>query len=324
MRRGRDLLAELGMLTGMVGGVAAVTLVISALLVPPSATAEPTPTPEPTFDIGLAPQRVGGRLEVEGVRTGTLVLDEGRGGLGNRYEVEVENEDEGGVVHVVPAEDAILQGPDGRLRFERGTGLITLIDYDGLSFYPEPDDCDVTLGTLNKDNGLMAALVECPELSDIRGGGSVSIAGVLALPADVLRGRGDIPETGGTVDVDGSTVTFTEAEIFLAQDVTSEDERIRWGIHTAGFLSSLYFEYEIGAGQFFLSTIIVEEESAVLEEPCPLEAEELGRINETTTAVRLTFDCAGVEVPGGGTGSVTGMIVADVIEGLTERGPDEP
>jgi hypothetical protein len=229
-----------------------------------------------------------------------------------------------GTVVIPPAQDAFLEGPDGRIRFQRGTGLITLIDYDGLSFYPEPDDCDVTLGALNEENGLMAALVECAELADIRGGGTVSLAGVLALPADVLRGRGDIPETGGSVDVDGSTVTFTEAEIYLDQRVSPEEERIHWGIHTPDFLSSLYFEYDIDSDQFFLNAITIQDESAVLEEPCALDAEELGRINETTTAVWLSFDCAGVEVPGGGTGSVTGMIVADVIEGLLERGPDAP
>lgn len=318
MRRGRDLTAGLAILTGMVGGVAAVTLAIVALVIPPSATADPTPTPEPTFDIGVAPRVAGGQLEVEGDRSGTFVLDEAFG-MGGGIRVE-----EGGSVTISPAQDAFLEGPDGRIRFQRGTGLITLIDYDGLSFYPEPDDCDVTLGALNEDNGLMAALVECPELSDIRGGGTVSIAGVLALPADVLRGRGDIPQSGGSVDVNGSTVTFTEAELLLDERLTPEGEPLGWAIWQPDFMSGLSFEYDSDSDQFFLSAITIEEESAVLEEPCALEAEELGRVNETTTAVRLTFDCAGVEVPGGGTGSVTGMIVADVIEGFLERGPDAP
>lgn len=319
MRRGSDLLVGIGILVGTVGAVAAVTLVIVALVMPPSATADPTPTPEPTFDIGVAPRVAGGQLEVEGDRFGTLILDEGRGGLGGRYEIGDDGE-----VHIGPAEDAFLEGPDGRIRFQRGTGLITLIDYDGLSFYPKPGDCDVTHGAINDDNGLMAALVECPELSDIRGGGTVSLAGVLALPADVLRGRGDIPEAGGSVDVDGSTVTFTEAELLLDERLTPEGESLGWAIWTPDFMSGLSFEYDIESDQFFLSAVTVEEESAVLSERCALDAEELGRINETTTAVRLTFDCVGVEVPGGGTGSVTGMIVADVITGLLERGPDAP
>jgi hypothetical protein len=318
MRRGRELLTGLGILAGMVGGVAVAALLIVALVAPPSG--DPTPTPEPTFDIGVAPQVIGGRLAVDGDRTGTLVLEEGRGGAA-RYEVL-----EDGGVRVAPAGDTYLQGPDGRVRFQRGTGVITLIDYDGLSFYPEPDDCALTLGAVSDDSGLMAALVDCPELSDIRGGGTVSLAGVVALPADVLRGRGDIPRSGGSVDVDGSTITFAEAEIFLDERVYPERERIGWAIWTPDHLSGVAFEYDVDADQFYLSEITVAEEgyAILLEEPCPIGAEELGRINAVTTAVRLTFDCSGVEVPGGGTGSVTGTIVADVIEGFWERGEGAP
>jgi len=311
----RRVLAPLALLFGTVGGVAAVTFGLAAALAPGSSVAEPTATLVPSFDTAVAPEAVGGRLSVEGDRTGIMTLDAATG-IGGRYEVR-----EGGGVLFQPPEGSGLQGVDGRIVFGRGSGEVTLIDYDGLSFYLEPGECTVTHGAVNQETELMAALIECPEIADVRGKGVVSIAGVIALPADVLRGRGDLPPTGGSIEVAGTSVEFDEAEIFISEPPEGYD-RTQWSIFTDDFASGIHLEYDSKSGRYFLGALSVNEDYAVLSEPCPIASDELGRINEVTTTVRLELDCRDVDVPGGATGSVTGTVIADVIDGFVQVLPE--
>lgn len=150
----------------------------------------------------------------------------------------------------------------------------------------------------------------------------ISVAGVVALPVEVLRGRGDLPPSGGSMDVAGTSLTFEEAEIFLDGEPVEETGRIHWGIFTDDRASGIGLEYDAEADRFFLGGIAVNDEYARLSEPCPIAADELGRINEVTTVVRLDIDCTEVAVPGGGSGSVTGTLVADVIQGFMETLPE--
>jgi len=53
-------------------------------------------------------------------------------------------------------------------------------------------------------------------------------------------------------------------------------------------------------------------------EPCPIATQELGRLDDYTTVMRLDIDCTDVAVADGGTVSVTGSIVADVIQGYAQ------
>ena len=147
-------------------------------------------------------------------------------------------------------------------------------------------------------------------------------ASVARLPADALRGRGDLPPTGGSVEVDGRQITFDELDIFLDGELLEETGRIQWGMFDADRNSGFLLEYDPEADELFLDGVFGEETSADLEEPCPIAADELGRLNDYTTVERLDIDCTDVAVAGGGTTSVTGTIVADVIRGYTDTQPE--
>jgi hypothetical protein len=306
----RRLGVSLGFVFALTGAVAAATLAIVNFVVPASAIGGLVPTPQPTFDIAVAPQAIGGELVVDGERTGTLVLDRATG-IGGRYE------EQDGVINIRPAEDVVLQGADGRIRFSRTTGEVKQIDFEDLSFYLDSGQCTVTNGAVNEANGLMVALVECPDIDDVRGKGRASITGVVALPVRAL-GRNDLPRSGGTVDVDGATVTFHEAELILVGQPPNEGERIQLAIFNDDFSSLVHLEYDDEANRYFLGAATRDNETVVLAEPCPITADELGRLDDVTTVVRLTIACTDVALAGGGATSVTGAVVADVI------GPIQP
>lgn len=314
----RGAAGGLAILSATVGGVAAVAFGLGALIAPASPVfVAPTTTPEPTFDVAIAPEEVGGLLEISGDRTGTMLLDESWG-IGGRREVR----DDGAVV-IMPTEATVeLRGADGHIRFEGATGEVTHIAYDGLTIYLDPGECTVTHGEINQKAGLMAALVECPEISDVRGQGIVSVTAVVALPLEILRGRGDLPPIGGSVEIAGTTVMFEEAEIFLDGEPLEETGRIHWGIFDEDRAAGIDLEYDPEADRFFVNGVFTTDESVEFAEPCPIAVEELGHINDYTTAVRLDIDCTDVAVLGGGTGSVTGTVVADVIEGYMDTLPE--
>lgn len=300
-------------LAATVGGVAAVAFALGALIVPAASLAEPTPTPEPTFDLAVAPDAVGGSLEISGDRSGTMTLDTATG-IGGRFELL-----EDGNVRIRDANAPIeLSGPAGHIRLGSDSGEVTHIAYDGLSIFLDAGECAITPGAVDEATGLMAALVECPDVADLRGQGVITVAGIIALPAETLLGRGELPPTGGSLDVDGTTITFEDADIFLDGEPFEETGRIGWGMFDADSGSGISLEYDPEADQFFLGGAFSEETYAGLEEPCPIVTEELGSINDYTTVMRLDIDCTDVALEGGGTGSVTGSIVADVIQGYTD------
>lgn len=309
----RGAAGGLAILAVTVGGVAAIAFALGAWITPAASLAEPTPTPQPSFDLSVAPDAVGGSLEISGDRTGTMALDEATG-TGGRFELH-----EDGSVRIGDANAPIeLSGPAGHIRFDSDSAEVTHIAYDGLSIFVDAGECAVTPGAVNETTGLMAALVECPDIADVRGQAVISVAGVIALPAETLLGRGDLPPTGGIVEVDGSTITLDEADVFLDGEPHDETGRISWGVFDADRVSGILLEFDPGLDRWFLRDAFSNEDFATLEEPCPIAAEELGRINDYTTVMRLDIDCTEVALEGGGTGSVTGTIVADVIRGYTE------
>lgn len=309
MTSGRGIVGGLVILAATIGGVAAATLGLTAIMIPAAATGEATPTPQPSFDLAVAPTAIGGILEVSGDRSGTMLLDTASG-MSGRYELR-----EDGLVSIFPASDAALSGPDGRITFERHTGEVTVIEYGGLSFYLDPGECTVTEGAVNEQAGLMTALVECPEIADIRGNGVVSVAGVVAMPIETLRGRAGLPVSGGSLEIGESSLTFDEAEIVLDGE-PGENGRITTGSFTEE--GGMAFEYDPDAEQLYLTTVSVDDLYAVASEACPIASHELGRINQTTTVLRLEIECTDFTDGVGDRVTVTGTIVADVIEGLTE------
>ncbi len=322
MRVLREWGIAVGILAGTVGGVAAVTMGLSALMIPASATAVATPTPVPTFDLDTAPTAIGGRLEVTGDRAGTMSLDEAVG-TGIRFQAR----EDGGFTSRPPT-DAELRGADGRLRFDRNDGSVTQIDFEDLTFYLDPGECTVTMGAAHPDNGLMAALLECPDIADIRDNGVVSISGIVALPVEVLRGRGGLPETGGEVTLtpesvtagepEVTTVTLEELELFL--DIPpGEDGRITSGGFTEA--GGIAVEYDPGTQVFYVTQVSAGDLYAVTTDPCRVANEDLGRLSDTVRVVRMDFDCAGWTDVEGDPLTVSGSIVVDVIQGFMDVEP---
>lgn len=304
-----DWLRSLTILGATLIGVATVTLVLVGFIVPsPVDPSLAEATAEPTFDLTVGPDRVGGRLTVTGDRPGTLVLDSSSGTA-----VRYVSGDDGGV-NVMPDEEPALQGPDGHIRFDRDTGEVIHIAYDGLSFYLDQGDCTLTPGARHEDTGMIAALLECPEIIDVRDQGVITIEGVIALSEGVLGGRGDLPPTGGSVDVAGTTIEYDEAEMFFGGEVLDETGRVPVGIFVEDRNAHLGFEYDRANEELFLTEIGVGDAYIRLAEPCPLTVDELGRLNQQTTVGRLTIDCDGVELPEGDTGTVEGSVVVDFID----------
>ena len=306
----RDVATAVAILAGTVGGVAAATMGLTALIIPASATGVATATPVPTFDLAVAPTAIGGQLAVSGDRSGTLLF-ESASGIGGRHQAG-----EDGTILILPDTPPALSGPDGRITFERDTGDVTLIEFDDLSLYLDPGECLITEGAINEEAGLMAALVECPDIADVRGDGVVSVAGVVALPIEIVRGRAGLPQSGGTVEVGGTPLTLDETVLFL-DTAPDDDGRITAGTFTED--GGMAFEYDPAAERFYLTQVSVGDLYAVASEPCPITAHDLGRLSDTTTVVRMEIDCTDWADAEGDLVTVAGTVVADVIQGLADN-----
>lgn len=305
---------SLGVLAATVGGVAAITLGLVALVVPAAPAAVATPTAAPTFDLAVAPDTVGGSLAVTGDRTGSLTLD--------RLESMAGYQQVGDMFELIIG-PASLEGPDGRIVFGRDAEGVTQVDYGGLSFYLDPGDCMLTDGALNADAGLISARVECAEISDIRGGGTISLDGVVAVPANVLSGRSGLPPSGGRLDLGGVPLEIPEARALVDMSIIDLQEVSQIGLTSEDGSTVVVVELDRETGEYAMTLIQVSGESSLgqangesvtVDPACPLAAESVGRLSPHIIVIRLEFDCDDVPLPGGGTGSVQGTVVIDIVE----------
>jgi len=283
-------------------GVTVVTLLLIRAIVP-QATAEQMASVPPGFDLAVAPDRTGGSLAFTGDRSGVLQLDRLTGG--------VDYGREGDHATIVQREFR-YSGDNGQIAISRDREEgITLIEYDGLSFYLDAGDCEITLGERNASVGLIIALIECKEISDIRGGGVVSAEGVVALPGDVFGDRGDLPESGGRVMVGDTSVEFTDA-IVVGGGLLGGSGRMPLSVHGNGDDSILGMEYDPETAAIVLTGIYaIGRESAHFPQPCPVTAEDLGDLNPFTPVIRFTIDCDNAVLPDGTSTTVEGTVVAD-------------
>lgn len=326
MTAARDVGRGVVLILVLVGATTAATLGIIGAVVPATAVRDPSASAAASFDLTTPPTAIGGRLELAGDRTGILLLEAITGGPARFVEMG------DGAFNVSPAADAIMSGDGGRVRFEHDSGAITLIEFDGWAFYLDPGECTVTLGATNADRGLTTGSVECASIADVRGKGSVSVTGFIVAPTAILVGRGDLPRSGGTLEVDGTAIELDEAIIFVGGEPDPGEDRIGWGLFSEDFESGIHLEYDPDSRRFYLGAVSVGPSTsggpatAFAAEPCPIASETLGTIDELTRVVRLTFDCAGLdvqlqgegEVGNGDTWSVTGTIVADVVGELAD------
>lgn len=304
-----DWMRSLAILGGTITTVTAVTvLLVGAVVSSPSL--DPAASAAPIFDLAVAPDQIGGSLTVSGDRSGTLTLDGASGGSSFQ-----------GEGHAVTGfqQEYRLAGDDGQITFSRNPDEgVTQLFYDGLSFYLDPGDCGITLGERNHAEGLVAVMIDCPGISDIRGGGVVSIKGIVALPREVVGDRGGLPPSGGRVAVGSTTLEFSDAIVLDdggghgGGGRGAASGRVPLSVQGTDLASILGIEYDPARSEVFLIGMYATSgESASLPEPCPISVEQLGDLDPTTSVVRFTIDCDDAILPDGSAVDIEGTIVAD-------------
>ena len=276
----------------------------------PSATAVDM-TPQP---VDLPPTAIGGALVVTGDLDETLVLDREDAEIGFNFDTET------GIARLEDGPYRLV-GEEGRVTFGVDPLVVEQVDVAGLSFYPDPDDCQVTPGVLNPAVGIASAALRCEGIADIRDNGVVTIAGTIAVAGDVLGMRGDLPPTGGTVAVGPATIELPEARVLLdpfgfdaATGLASEP------LFDDDSESGLVLAYDPETGELSLSTIVAGPD-AFAEVPngaCSVERSDVGVVNPRTAVVQLAIRCDALEVAELGTVAVDGSLVVDLI-GVDER-----
>jgi hypothetical protein len=309
----QDRTRALVILGGSLAGVMLVTLGLTRLLAP-GGTATSTPSPASTIDLERSPREAGGTLAFSGDRTGTLTIDGASGGISGLKQV-----DDGFTIMRGPYR---LTGANGQVVFgaDPADG-VTQIGFDGLSFYLDPGDCSVTIGARNDTNGLVAARLECPDLSELRGAGVVSVEGVIAIAGDVVGERGDVPENEGSVRVGDATIAFNEVYMVGGGEIV-ETGRVPVSVHSADPDAFLAFEYDPETDELALVFVVADGAQIEIADWCPVEVEQLGRIGESMTVVSLTFACDGTTIDEDFPKSVhaSGTVVADSDIELTVEG----
>jgi hypothetical protein len=233
---------------------------------------------------------VGGVLAVTGDRGGSFVLD--REALDQGYALAGEQ----GTVHL---------GGDP-LTVER-------ITYDGLEFYVDPADCTLTHGERHDPTGVAGVEVRCEGLDDIRDGGTLSFEGRVGIAADRLGLRGDLPPSGGTVEIG-------DGEIELPFAVLTVGRPIGFGpiggfVPTDDGSSWLMFDYDFETHALRLAVVALDGVETELDRgACDVSTDEIGRLNPHTTTADLRIECASVELESGETVRIAGTIVADLVE----------
>lgn len=276
----------------LVGAAALVALGVTglALVIVPD---EPTfaegfvGTDDPEEEVEFVPTAVGALLEITGAREATVTLDRTVGGpsygIGNSTT---------------------------RIFFDRDPLAIGQLSHDGLAFFPGSEDCEFTPGEHDEDTGLVAVTISCLELIDIRGNGSISIEGQLALPADLVIEL-DLPETGGVIAVGDEEWDIVDPLLFIGPRFRGDDmTAIDFLLWTGGAQHGLGFTYNDETGVMSLATVYFDERHLdVGSADCMLTDEEVMILNPQTQYRELMIECENVDVPDLGSVEIAGSVV---------------
>ena len=270
-------------------GVAAVTLGLAGVIVPGREPAPQTGGGAAESPAATAPQLdgIGGDLAVTGDREGTLSL---------------QRESQGEVYALV--------GDDARMVVGGEPAQISQISWEGLEFFPEPSDCTITPGALDDQIGVGYAEIRCEGLEDVRGDGTVDLAGHLGLPLTMV-GESDLPAMGGSVEVGDETWSFSEALLFyLTVNAEPGSEGYNMTLADEELGTAIRFQYDIQTHRLTLVQVERDGEEAA-QDPggCSLGTEELGRLTPSTAVVELSIDCAAADVPGFGPVPIIGTVI---------------
>ncbi|MFP3882515.1 MAG: hypothetical protein ACLFWH_09365 [Actinomycetota bacterium] len=257
---------------------------------------------EPTFSEGLeeaaesddgavdfTPNAVGGQLEVTGATEGTITLE--RTADGPTYG---------------------LENSDMKIFFESDPLTISQMSYDGLAFFPEPEDCEFTEGEHNEETGLVGVEVSCPELVDIRDNGTVTLEGVLALPANMVITL-DIPDIGGTISVGDEEWEVVDSRLLVGptfQGSNGGSGEIGLPLNPEEPGKGIFLSYDLETDR--LSPGNVSYDGTITDlapDACDLVSETLMVVNPQAEYHELTITCENVDVPDLGVVSIEGSVV---------------
>jgi hypothetical protein len=264
-------------------------------------------TPPPTVVADVAPMGTGGSLAVSGAREANFTLDH------DSYEVSINPDFERGFARVEFGRFSLI-GEDGAIHFAADPLEIEQIDLDGLAFYPDPDACTIEPGELNPAIGVASARLECVGLADIREAGTVTIEGGIALPADLLGMRGDLPPSGGRIPVGSRTLEFSDGRVLLQEVQTEETSRYALFLYGDDEASSIGFERDPESAAYYLTYIVIDEELFdIADDACAMSTSELGRLNPITTVLELSIRCDQLDLGAHGVVTIDATLVIDLI-----------
>lgn len=236
------------------------------------------------------PEAVGGELQVTGDREGSFSLGREAGPPGYG-----------------------LHGDEGRMHFDGSGTELELIQfsYDGLEFFPKEGDCIITPGEVNSGRGVAGAQVECPEIRDIRDTATITVAGRVGLPADMVVER-DLPELGGTFTI-GDETWAAEPSHLLPGEMVFDDASPRLRIGNAAGDAALSF----ASDPLVLRAVTLGgEEHAVESASCSIARQDLVAVNPEVSIVEITVRCEEVEVDEVGPRPVEADVVVEESVGL--------
>ena len=295
-----DWLRSLAVLAVSFTGVVVLTVGLAVLIVPspvgssqaPDGSASAAPaTPAPAGDLDAIPTVIGGTLVVTGDREVSLKVD--REATDGQYG---------------------LVGDDARLFLGGDPVSVSQMNLDGLSFFPDPEECEITPGRFNPENGIASALVRCNDLADIRDNGVVTVAGVLGVAGDVLGMRGDLPPSGGTASVGDEALEFDEAQMYAFPlfMVPGADQT---NMVLADGDTSLLFTYDVHTHGIALAYVQRSGELfEVAPDVCSISSRPLGKVNPRTTLLDMAVRCPAVDLPDAGTVAIDGTLIVEEIE----------
>ena len=305
----REWSRSLTVLAVAFAGTLAITLGLVMLIVQDrvATTAEATQTPAQSIAPDRMPTAVGGSLAVSGARTDTFRLDRAS------YDVSISPDFERGFARVEYGRFGLL-GEDGDVYLEAEPLSVAQIDFDGMAFYPDPDECTITPGTLNATAGIASARLECPNLEDLRGAGTLTLDGGIALPADLLGLRGDLPPSGGQIEVGDRTLAFSDGRMLVMNALTDDTRRIPLFLYGDDDVSSLGFERDPSTAQLYLTYVVIDAELFDIDDDaCLVTADGLGLASPITTVQELTIRCDELQLGDHGTVTIDDTLVIDLI-----------
>lgn len=265
---------------------------------------------EPTFSEGLeeaaesddgtvdfSPTAPGGQLEVTGAAEGTINLE--RTAHGPTYG---------------------LENSDMKIFFESDPLTISQMSYEGLAFFPEPEDCEFTEGEHNEESGLVGVEVSCPELVDIRDNGTITLEGILALPADLVI-KVDIPDTGGTITVGDEEWEIVDPVLVVAPSSLDDDmTAVRFPLESEEPPRTVHLSYDATADRISIVGFSVPREDLreLPTEECDINDETLMAVNPEAEIREVTISCEEVDVPDMGTIDIEGSVVYQILFGAMD------